>query len=539
MGFSRLATAGLTAAALVLAPGDALAAHTFDLAQHMPAHWAAMFMVNWFGIPASDPQGGGQDPSYGNWLQDFPACALSNDPATCALFGDAGPQRVVASKRRPLAGIYSSSARDDESKRRIDLVLSCVRRPCDPGARIDSFIVQLDSVKFTSRYPQNQQVATWDIAYRALIGFLGEADAAGLGGAVTVGSDATVYWHFGGNVGLSTEAERETALGADIADMATIASQHPSAARIAGKPLLAFYVDAALVPPATWQTILESARAASGVDFYAVATTLDDTFFAAFDGLSPWVNLGLWASATGATEHDRAVDYARQMHAKLLAGVGNWPGRVMLGGVAPGFDDYTEDWGACTPREMPRDPAVLAGQMDYLASLPVKGVVFDTWDDWTEGTEMEPDVGEGTAKLLAAKQALGALYGEPADPAGDQALDARWHAFGQPRSCCFADASCTDAGATTVDLSCPADAGAVEAGGGAGPDAGGPTSDATVGDGAGLGGEGGAPGAASNSSSSGAGSGCGCIVATPGDALAGAAAVGAAICLLVARRRRA
>ena len=522
----------------------ALAAHTFDLAQHMPAHYAAVFMVNWFGIPASDPQGGGLDPSYGNWHQDFPGCGLSNAPNACADFQDAGRQRDIASRRRPLAGIYSTSARDAESKRHMDLVLSTVRRPCDSGGRLDSLIVQLDSVAFTSMYPTNQQVGTWDIAYRALVGYLDEADAAGMAGAVTVGSDATVYWHFGGAVGLTTEPEREATLTADIADMATIASKHPSAARVNGRPLLAFYVDSALVTPAVWQTMLDGARSKSGVDFYAIATTLDGAFFAAFDGLSPWVNLGLWAGASGATTHDRAVDYARQMHAKLLARIGTYPGRVMLGGVAPGFDDYTENWGACQMREIPRDPAVMQGQMDYLTQLGdggasgVKGVIFDTWDDWTEGTEMEPDIVEGTAKLVQARQLLGVLFGDPVDPAGDTALDARWRGFGQARSCCFEDASCRDGGAAPLDLSCPsADAGGGEPSGTDGGDAGGPVDGGAGGpvpDAATTSGDGASGvGAASNGSSS----GCGCGVATTGDALAGGISMLVAGMLLKRRRR--
>src|ERR1035441_10358035 len=71
----------------------------------------------------------------------FAACGLSNAPNTCADFQDAGRQRDIASRRRPLAGIYSTSARNAESKRHMDLVLSTVRRTCDPGARLDSLIV--------------------------------------------------------------------------------------------------------------------------------------------------------------------------------------------------------------------------------------------------------------------------------------------------------------------------------------------------------------------------------------------------------------
>src|SRR5262252_2530842 len=96
--------------------------HAFDLAQHMPDHLSIAFVMAWFGDAANDPQGGGVDPGWGNWRAEFPACGLANNPATCADFPGAGLQRSIGSKRRPLAGIYSSSGRTDESRRRIDLM---------------------------------------------------------------------------------------------------------------------------------------------------------------------------------------------------------------------------------------------------------------------------------------------------------------------------------------------------------------------------------------------------------------------------------
>ncbi|HEX7602249.1 MAG TPA: MYXO-CTERM sorting domain-containing protein [Polyangiaceae bacterium] len=480
MGYGSVVSSTLSKfvfVAALLAPAPALAAHSFDLDSKMPPHLAAVFAVNWFGTPSSDPQGGGADPSYGNWLQKFPQCGLDNDPSTCADFQDAGRQRSIASARRPLAGIYSSSARTDESTKRIDLMLSCVRRPCDLGGRLDAFLLQLDSVAFTSGHPQNQQVKTWDLAYRAVLGFLAEGDKAHMDGSVWIGNDATVYWHFGGAVGLNDQTSRKAALEADIVDMAKLAAAHPSAVSIAGKPFLAFYVDSALMTPTEWQQVLDGARQASGIDFYAMATTLNGTFFSAFDALSPWVNLGLWANAKGANFHDKGVDYATQMHAQLLSALKTNPGRVMFGGVAPGFDDYTQNWGACQPRQIPRDPAVLAGQLGYLTSLKstqtydVRGVIWDTWDDWTEGTELEPDVVEGPAKLIQFKQLLGTLYGEQADTTGDQALAQRWLGYGQARSCCFENGPCEAGAPPKVDLSCPTPSGDASADAGSEPDA--------------------------------------------------------------------
>jgi hypothetical protein len=422
------------------------APHVFDLAAHVPPRLAIMFTSAWFGVPAADPQGGGVDPGWGNWQWSAPACGLASDPATCAPFGSSGLQRVIASRRRPLAGIYSSSGRTEESLRRVDLMLATARRPCDAGARFDSFAIQLDSLKFTSRHPQNAQSATWDLAYRALEAFLARGDAAHLNGAVTVANDATVYWHFGAAFGLTTQAQRLAALQDDVAEMAQIATQHPSALSVNGRPLLVFYVDSALASAAEWQGVLDGARATSGVDFYALATTLQPAYLPAFDALAPWLNLGVWGSATGADLHARAVDYATKLHAALLGAVAQYPGRVVFGGVNPGFDDFTEGWGQCTMREMPRDPALLAGQLDWLASQHIEHVMLETWDDWTEGSEFEPDVTDGPAKLLELRAGLGALFGEAADPAGDHALAQRWNGYGQARNCCFVDHTCPDGG---------------------------------------------------------------------------------------------
>jgi len=44
-------------------------------------------------------------------------------------------------------------------------------------------------------------------------------------------------------------------------------------------------------------------------------------------------------------------------HAQLYQNVGSYSGRVVFGGATPGFDDYTEDWGECIPREVVRTPS--------------------------------------------------------------------------------------------------------------------------------------------------------------------------------------
>jgi len=165
-------------------------------------------------------------------------------------------------------------------------------------------------------------------------------------------------------------------------------------------------------------------------------------FFAAFDALAAWVNLGQWNSTSGATVYDHATAWVDTEHKGLYSAVVNYPGRVVFGGIAPGFDDYTEDWGGCQQRELPaapdqRDPEVLKAQFDYFTSKKTKGIVLETWDDWTEGTEIEPDVTNGPKVLVQVRQGLTQLYGEPQNTTGDTALSNKWLTFGQKRNCSF------------------------------------------------------------------------------------------------------
>ncbi len=511
--------------------------HVFDLAMRMPVRLAVMFSMSWFGIPHADPQGAGPDPSYGN-SQWGGGCVATNNPATCStcvLYGtgdvclqNGAAQRDTASRRRPLAGIYSASAQDTEGLRRVDLMLSNVRRPCDDGARLDAWAVQMNGTRDTPAHPSNPSCSTCDISYEATQGFLKEADAAHMDGVVIPADDTTFYFHFGTDVGLGAcddsagnpKQNCEDALTQDFVDMATMSLAHPSALKLDGKPLLYVYMDPGYLTPAQWGTILQNARDTAGTDFYFVVSSQNATqtaFFQVFDGISPWVQLD-WTGSSGSTVRAHAQAWAAGMHDPLYAAVGQYPGRVVFGAATPGFDDYTENWGGCTERQLPpgdaRDPQVLLGEFDYFHAKGTTGLVMQTWDDWTEGTEFEPDVAGGTSMLVSLRQQLGGLYGEAPNPTGDTRLTSRWTSFGQARNCAGGDAGASP----VVDLTCAASAdGGTGDGGDAGrTDAGAPGADASAADsGAGVvaGGDASADGSEGNGETSGKGSsGCGCAM---------------------------
>jgi len=415
--------------------------HTYNLDSYMPDHLAIMFSMSWFGIPSSDPQGAGPDPSYGNW-QWGGGCVELNNPAECNNI-TSSLQRWIASYRRPLAGIYSSSGRDNEGLARVDLMLSNLRRPCDDGAKLDAWSVQIDSILFTSKYPENPQSTTADIAYRAMNAFLSEADKGNMTNVFIPGADSTWYFNFGSYFGLgkcdnspnNSVQNCINAIQSDLVDMLEIGLEHNSTYLINQKPVIFYYLDPTNLSPTQWNTLLNTVRQQVGFDFYVIGSTEFGTYFEAFDALCPWVNLGIWNESLGNSTYERAMNWVTTEHYDLLNSVENYPGRVVFGGVAPGFDDYTKDWGECIVRDIPRVPDVLEAQFDYLKKINIKGVVLETFDDWTEGTALEPDVVDGPAKLVQVRQLLGMLYGEEPDPEGDTRLADRWINYGQARNC--------------------------------------------------------------------------------------------------------
>ena len=136
------------------------------------------------GIPSSDHQGPGPDPSYGNY-QYQGGCVPLNHPdlSGCSTHGagsltdlqpgysypTATPQRQIASKRRQLAGIYSASGLDNEGKARITLMLSTIQQSCfTRGVNGNSMDAGLDAwwVLFNTKWKQAEVfITSWLTLY--------------------------------------------------------------------------------------------------------------------------------------------------------------------------------------------------------------------------------------------------------------------------------------------------------------------------------------------------------------------------------------
>jgi len=91
---------------------------TVFIFNNLPEQLFVSLLISSRSIPSSDPQGNGTDGSYGNWLWGpGGTCVLLNNPEVCNLNGTNTEERWVASKRRPLAGIYSSTGLTAEGKK--------------------------------------------------------------------------------------------------------------------------------------------------------------------------------------------------------------------------------------------------------------------------------------------------------------------------------------------------------------------------------------------------------------------------------------
>ena len=426
--------------------------HKSDLDVTMPAHLAIMDTMAWFGVPTSFSSSTADDNGWGNWNVGAMSCVASRPPETC----DATGNREISSRYHPLDGIYSSSGGAAESVARIKLMLSNLRTSCDDSARIDAYAIQLNGTHYTSLHGGDSGAA--EISYQSLEAFLTQADAEGRVNAVLPGNDASWYWNNGHYEGLYCADSRSTCLSylqQDVIDMVNIANPHKSALRIDGRLVLHFFADGGNMTSKTptgskvvsyptaaeWANIFANARNSTGVDFYSVGSHVSHEYFGAFDALSPWVApSSYWPNTSGATVEAHAVAYAKALHADLFDNVPS--GHVAFGNVAPGFDDFTEEWGQCVQRQMPppseakpRDLDVIRGTVSYLKTQGVKGVLISTWDDWTEGTFFEPSIEEGTTELVTLRQQLGILYGDTQSASGDTALGQRWNQYGKTYPC--------------------------------------------------------------------------------------------------------
>ncbi|CAF1394741.1 unnamed protein product [Didymodactylos carnosus] len=99
---------------------------------------------------------------------------------------------------------------------------------------------------------------------------------------------------------------------------------------------------------------------------------------------------------------------------------------------------------------IPRETQLLQAQFDYFRINQIPRLFIYTWDDFTEGSIVEPDVRNGTWALLNIRQMIGTFYNETQNVTADQMLIDRWTNYPQLRNCTTIQVTSIP----SIDLSC-------------------------------------------------------------------------------------
>jgi glycoprotein endo-alpha-1,2-mannosidase len=208
-----------------------------------------------------------------------------------------------------------------------------------------------------------------------------------------------------GRHGLSVSAYYEKLAGDDgpdriknaVADLDYLLSHYASDKawlRADGKPVVFIYGRAlkALSAP-EWQQVTEQVRRDYPGGVALIADSFDHSLLIPFDGASTY-------NITGQTQRKsppQLRDWAHAAFPKMVAAAG--PGNISTVTVIPGYDDravgrppprpVTERWGGETYRALWQE--AIAASPDW--------VLITSWNEWHEGSEIEPSVEYGSLLL--------------------------------------------------------------------------------------------------------------------------------------------
>jgi hypothetical protein len=187
---------------------------------------------------------------------------------------------------------------------------------------------------------------------------------------------------------------RTKAAVADLDYLLSNYATHKAWLRADGQPV-AFVYGRALrqLSPAEWQDVIAEVRGDNPRGVALVADSLDPALVTAFDGASTY-------NITGQTQHKsppQIREWAHAAYPKMAAAAG--PGKISTVTVIPGYDDsklgrppprpVTQRWGGETYRALWQE--AVAAAPDY--------VLITSWNEWHEGSEIEPSVEYGSVML--------------------------------------------------------------------------------------------------------------------------------------------
>ena len=222
--------------------------------------------------------------------------------------------------------------------------------------------------------------------------------------AQTRGLRATVDVDLGASPFLRSAGD----VSAALRHVLTIHAQHPAFLRYEGKPLIFFWRQQRF-PVETWQAI--RAEVDPSHDSLWIAEGVDFAYLAAFDGLhlynitwDPPADVGYTLSRWG----KRVREYNAAHGTRKL-----WVATVM-----PGYDDTKAPGRGHTYRHDRQDGAYYRETWQAAIASSPDLVIITSFNEWVEGTMIEPSVSYGNLYLDITAQEAG-RYKSTADPVAE------------------------------------------------------------------------------------------------------------------------
>ena len=198
---------------------------------------------------------------------------------------------------------------------------------------------------------------------------------------------------------------REYRISMVISDLKYILSRyanHPAYLKIDGKPVI-FYFWPSQLELNEWIYIFEKLKE-EGFDAIHITEGIDPHLLTVFDCIYEWEPLWIESANITAWDRLREVSYTLREYSRL------YPGRCFLAGVWPGFDDVgVYGWGGGIRKYDRLDGKVYEEQWKVVLETNPDMVMITTFNDWNEGTEIEPSLEYGF-KYMSLTRTYSWLY---------------------------------------------------------------------------------------------------------------------------------
>lgn len=175
---------------------------------------------------------------------------------------------------------------------------------------------------------------------------------------------------------------------ADLKYVLTRYTSHPAYLKIDGKPVI-FYFWPSQLKLSEWVYIFDKLRT-DGFDAVHITEWVDPHLLAVFDCIYEWEPLWIKDANITAWDRLRAISHILREYSRL------YPSKCFLAGVWPGFDNEgVYGWGYGTIKYDRIDGRVYEEQWRVVLETNPDMVMVTTFNDWNEGTEIEPSLEYG------------------------------------------------------------------------------------------------------------------------------------------------